>query len=166
MSRTATPPDSVAAVPEAGTGGAAVHYRALESLYASAPIGALFDSRLEIVGEGRTRIHFTVDGRLHHAAGAAHGALYFKMLDDAAFYAANSMVSDRFLLTTGFTVNFTKPIRAGEVVAEGRWVSGRRRVFIAEAQLIDADGDEIGRGTGTFMRSHIALAGLPGYRIA
>jgi hypothetical protein len=37
-------------------------------------------------------------------------------------------------------------------------------VFVAEARLIDAEGDEIGRGTGTFMRSRIALAGLPGYR--
>ncbi|MEO0591767.1 MAG: thioesterase, partial [Pseudomonadota bacterium] len=26
-----------------------------------------------------------------------------------------------------------------------------------------AEGDEIGRGTGTFMRSRIALSGLPGY---
>ena len=70
------------------------------------------------------------------------------MLDDAAFYAANSMVTDRFLLTTAFNLHFTKPIRAGEVIAEGRWISGRRRVFIAESHLIDADGEEIGRGTG------------------
>ena len=146
--------------------GAALHYRALESLYASAPVNALFDSRLEILGEGRAQIRFTIDERFHHAAGAAHGTIYFKMLDDAAFYAANSMVSDRFLLTTGFNLHFTKPIRAGEVIAEGRWISGRRRVFIAESHLIDAAGEEIGRGTGTFMRSHIALSGLPGYRAA
>ena len=50
------------------------------------------------------------------------------------------------------------------VVAEGRWISGRRRVFVAEARLIDAEGDEIGRGTGTFMRSRIALSSLAGYR--
>lgn len=125
----------------------------------------MFPSRLEILGEGRSRIRFTVDERVHHAAGAAHGTIYFKMLDDAAFYAANSMVSDRFLLTTAFNLHFTKPVRAGEVVAEGHWISGRRRVFIAEAHLVDSEGDEIGRGTGTFMRSHIPLAGLPGYRI-
>ena len=161
MPRTATPPD---VVPEQKTSGAEIHYRALESLYASAPVNALFVSRLEILGEGHARIRFTVDERLHHAAGAAHGTVYFKMLDDAAFYAANSMVSDRFLLTTGFNLHFTKPIRTGEVVAEARWVSGRRRVFIAESHLVDAEGEEIGRGTGTFMRSHIALSGLPGYR--
>lgn len=126
----------------------------------------MFPSRLEILGEGRSRIRFTVDERVYHAAGAAHGTIYFKMLDDAAFYAANSMVSDRFLLTTAFNLHFTKPVRAGEVVAEGQWISGRRRVFIAEAHLLDAEGDEIGRGTGTFMRSHIPLASLPGYRIA
>ena len=157
MPRTATPPDS-------GASGATVHYRALESLYASAPVNRLFESRLEVLGEGRARIRFAVDDRVHHAAGAAHGTIYFKMLDDAAFYAANSLVTDRFLLTTAFNLHFTKPVRTGEVIAEGRWVSGRRRVFIAEAHLTDAEGDEIGRGTGTFMRSHIPLSGLPGYR--
>ena len=54
-------------------------------------------------------------------------------------------------------------MRSGTVVAEGRWVSGKRRVFVAEARLVDEEGEEIGRGTGTFMRSRIPLSGLPGY---
>ncbi len=36
----------------------------------------------------------------------------------------------------------------------------------AEARLIDSDGEEIGRGTGTFMKSRIALSGLDGYATA
>ena len=147
--------------PEAA--GAEAHYRALESLYRSAPVNRLFDSRVEI-GEGVARIRFVVDETVYHAAGAAHGTLYFKMLDDAAFYACNSLVTDRFLLTTAFNLLFTRPLRSGEVIAEGRWASGRRRVFVGEARLIDSDGEEAARGTGTFMRSHIALSGLPGYR--
>ena len=142
-----------------------MHWRALESLYASAPINALFDSELEVTGEGAARIRFAVTDKVYHAAGAAHGTIYFKMLDDAAFYAANTLVSDRFLLTTGFNLHFTAPIRAGNVVAEGKWVSGKRRVFVAESRLLDEDGEEIGRGTGTFMRSHIPLSSLPGYQI-
>lgn len=144
--------------------GALLHYRALERLYASAPVNALFASRLQILGEGRSRIAFDVTPDVFHAAGAAHGTIYFKMLDDAAFYAANTLATDRFLLTTSFNLHFTKPVREGEVIAEGRWVSGRKRVFVAEARLVDAQGEEIGRGTGTFMRSHIALSGLPGYK--
>ena len=150
-----TPPDGLA--------GAALHYRALERLYVAAPVNRLFPSRLEIVGEGRSRLTFTVEPEVFHAAGAAHGTIYFKMLDDAAFYAANTLVTDRFLLTTSFNLHFTKPVRSGEVVAEGRWISGRKRVLVGESRLIDAEGDEIGRGTGTFMRSRIALSSLPGY---
>ena len=158
MSSTATPPDAAA------TGdGAAFHYRALERLYASAPVNRLFDSTLTIEGEGRSRIAFAVTPETHHAAGAAHGTIYFKMLDDAAFYAANTLVTDRFLLTTSFNLNFTRPIREGPVVAQGRWLSGRRRVLVAEAWLTDEEGEMIGRGTGTFMRSHIALSSLAGY---
>lgn len=149
--------------PAAGAGGAALHYHALERLYAAAPVNALFASRLSIVGEGRAEITFDVDQRVFHAAGAAHGTIYFKMLDDAAFYAANTLVTDRFLLTTSFNLHFTKPVRGGPVVAEGRWISGRKRVLVAESRLVDADGDEIGRGTGTFMRSRIALSSLAGY---
>lgn len=143
--------------------GAELHWRALEGLYSSAPVNALFDSSLEVTGEGTARITFEVTESVYHAAGAAHGTIYFKMLDDAAFYAANTLVTDRFLLTTSFNLHFTKPVREGKVVAEGRWISGRRRVFVAESKLVDAEGEEIGRGTGTFMKSRIPLSSLPGY---
>ena len=143
--------------------GAERHWRALESLYRSAPVNAQFESTLDITGNGTSRITFDVSEKVFHAAGAAHGTIYFKMLDDAAFYAANTLATDRFLLTTSFNLHFTKPIKTGTVVAEGRWVSGRRRVFVAEARLVDEEGDEIGRGTGTFMKSRIPLSSLPGY---
>lgn len=132
-----TPPDGepAAALPS----GEQAHFRALERLYASAPINQLFSSRLIITEPGRSVIEFTVGEEVYHAAGAVHGTVYFKMLDDAAFYAANSLVSDRFLLTTGFNLLFTRPLRRGLVRAE------------------------VGRGTGTFMRSQYALSGLPGY---
>ena len=159
MSSTATPPD----LQPPASPGAELHWRALEGLYASAPINQLFRSALTIPGEGRARIVFTIDPSVFHAAGAAHGTIYFKMLDDAAFYAANTLVTDRFLLTTSFNLHLTKPIRGGLIVAEGHWISGRRRVLVAESRLVDEEGEEVGRGTGTFMRSRIALSGLPGY---
>ena len=150
-------------MPPEADAGAAAHFRALESLYRHAPVNGLFDSRLEIVEKGFARIRFEVREQLFHAAGAAHGTLYFKMMDDAAFYACNSLVTDRFLLTTAFNLLFTRPLRAGPVIAEGRWASGRRRVLVGEARLIDSDGELAASGTGTFMRSHIPLSGLPGY---
>ena len=148
------PPDS----------GQSAHFRALESLYRSQPINGFFRSEIEIAEPGLARIRFEAAPDSFHAAGAAHGTLYFKMMDDAAFYACNSLVSDRFLLTTAFNLVFTRPIKRGEIVAEGRWISGKRRVFVGEARLLLPDGEEAARGTGTFMRSHIPLSSLAGYR--
>ena len=150
--------------PSSSPTGEDAHLRALEALYASAPVNRLFKSCLTLPEAGKSEIRFTVTDDLFHAAGAAHGTLYFKMLDDAAFYACNGLVSDRFLLTTAFNLHFTKPMRIGEARAEGGWISGKRRVFVAEARIVDSDGEECARGTGTFMRSHIGLSGLDGYR--
>ena len=92
--------------PESAAGGASAHFRGLESLYRQAAINRLFRSEMEIAEPGVARIRFDVDPSVFHAAGAAHGTLFFKMMDDAAFYACNSMVSDRFLLTTAFNLVF------------------------------------------------------------
>lgn len=150
--------------PELAGAGANAHLRGLESLYDSAPINRLFESWMTLTAAGQSQIDFTVSDSAFHAAGAAHGTLYFKMLDDAAFYAANGLVTDRFLLTTAFNLHFTRPMREGAMIAEGKWISGKRRVFVAEARIVDSKGEEYARGTGTFLRSHIALSGLDGYR--
>ena len=76
------------------------------------------------------------------------------MMDDAAFYACNSLVTDRFLLTTAFNLRLHPAARAGPVIAEGRWVSGKRRVFVGEARLIAARR----RGGGARHRHLHALA--------
>jgi uncharacterized protein (TIGR00369 family) len=128
--------------PKGAPTGEEAHLRALERLYDSAQVNRLFESRLILPEAGRSEISFTVSPDAFHAAGAAHGTLYFKMLDDAAFYAANGLVSDRFLLTTAFNLHFTKPMRAGPARAEGQWISGKRRVFVAEARIVDASGEE------------------------
>ncbi len=142
------------------------HFRGLEALYAAAPINHKFSSRLEVTEPGRSRIDFDITPELFHGAGAAHGTVYFKMLDDAAFYAANSLVEDMFVLTTAFNLLLTRPVHEGPLTAQGRWVSGKRRVLIAESWLVDGDGEEVGRGTGTFMRSRIELSSLPAYAAA
>ncbi len=61
----------------------------------------------------RRRSRFDVGPHLHHAGGAVHGANYFKAMDDAAFFAANSLVDDVFVLTVSFNVYFLRPHHRG-----------------------------------------------------
>jgi uncharacterized protein (TIGR00369 family) len=139
-----------------------LHFLALEKMYAAGPINELFQPVLE-VGEGVASIDMEVSEQFFHAGGALHGSVYFKMLDDAAFFAANSLERERFVLTTSFTLYLTGPVTSGRLRAVGRVVHRTRSQFIAEAVLTDSAGDEVARGSGVFVRSRIRLADTPGY---
>jgi len=81
------------------------------------------------------------------------------------FFAANSLVEDVFVLTTTLNCYLLRPIVIGEIRAEGRVVSQSKSIIIAETVVTDADGREIARGSGSFMRSKTALDGVPGYAL-
>ena len=57
------------------------------------------------------------------------------MLDDAAFFAANSLERDVFVLTTSFTTYLTRPVSSGTLRSVGRVVNRNKSQFIAEAVL-------------------------------
>lgn len=115
------------------------------------------------VSEGKAVITMDVRPVFFHAAHAVHGAVYFKMLDDAAFFAANSLVSDVFVLTVNFNVVFLRPVTEGKLVATGAVVHKSRSGVVADAQLADEQGRSIARGSGTFALSKIPLNADVGY---
>ena len=61
------------------------HYRCLESMYQAAPINDFYKPVMT-VSDSYAVIEIEVSDKHHHAAGAMHGSVYFKMLDDAAFF--------------------------------------------------------------------------------
>jgi len=140
------------------------HFRRLERMYHAAPINEYFAPKLHIPEAGVAELRIVIRPDFHHAARAAHGAVYFKALDDATFFAANSIVEDVFVLTVSFNLYLTRPVSEGEVVARGRVVSRSKRLYVAEGTLEDARGREIARGSGAFMPSTIALADIGEYR--
>ena len=140
------------------------HFRRLERMYSGAPVNRYFAPQLSIPEAGVAEVRLAVRGDFFHAAGAAHGAVYFKALDDATFFAVSSLVEDVFVLTISFNLYLTRPISEGEIVATGRVVSRSRRLFVAEGVLADARGREIARGSGAFMPSGQPLGPEIGYR--
>jgi len=73
-------------------------------------------------------------------------------------------VDDVFVLTASFNIYFLRPIAAGVMTARGTVVSRTSRLIIGEGVLVDGDGKEIARGTGTFMPSRVPLDERLGYR--
>lgn len=138
------------------------HHEKLVRVYLSAPTNAWYRPRMTVT-EGRARIAIDVREELFHSAGAVHGSHYFKLLDDAAFFAVNSLVPDVFVLTVTFTVHLMRPVSSGTLVAEGEVVNRSARLFWADSVLRDGEGRQLGRGNGTFVRSKIALGPEIGY---
>jgi uncharacterized protein (TIGR00369 family) len=141
----------------------AEHFRRLERLYASAPVTQWFGTRIQ-VGDGEAEVWLTVRPEFFHAAHAVHGSVYFRLLDDAAFFAANSRVREVFVLTVSFTVQFARPVAAGEVRARGRVRHGGGRLVLADSDLFDAGDQLLAHGTGVFTRSAIPLDEKVGHR--
>ena len=138
------------------------HYRKLEHMYLSAPFNEIFKPQL-VISEGEAEVLFDAGPHLHHAGDAVHGSNYFKALDDAAFFAVNSLVDDVFVLTVTFNVQLLRPISEGRMIARGKVINAGKTVWVADSTLVDERGRLLGRGSGTFMRSTIALGDIASY---
>ena len=139
------------------------HFEKLENMMHSAPIVKLTGARVAIE-KGAATISLPVKEDFFHAAGAMHGALYFLALDNAAFFAVNSLVEDVFVLTTSFTTYITRPVSEGVVTAIGKAVYQNNSQIIGESILYDSDNNEIARASGIFVRSKVPLSEDIGYK--
>ncbi|MEH6347361.1 MAG: PaaI family thioesterase [Bermanella sp.] len=140
----------------------AQHYRNLESMYAAAPVNEFYLPTMAVT-EGEAVIEIQALKKHQHSAGGVHGSVYFKLLDDAAFFAANSLEEEVFVLTTCFTTYITRPVSLGKMRAVGKVVNSNKSQFIAEAVVYDEKNREVGRGNGIFVRSKMLLKDADGY---
>lgn len=140
------------------------HYRRLAAMYASAPIHQAVPCRAQI-SDGASTIEMQAGPGLWHAAGALHGSMYFKALDDAAFFAANSVVMEAFVLTASFEIELLAPVTSTTLRAEGKLEEHEGRTLSASSELFVGD-DLVARGRGVFIVSRIALDSVPSYRDA
>ncbi len=138
------------------------HFRRLENMYHGAPINRYFAPKL-VVGKGEATVTIVMREDFWHAGGAVHGSVYFKMADDAAYFAANSLVRDSFVLTSTFHLTLLRPIRTGTVTARGHVVQNAAHLILADSVILDERGREVGRGTGSFAKGTLRLTSDLGY---
>ena len=133
-----------------------LHYKRAAKMYRYAPVNAddQYHSRVRL-NRGVAEVKAPTKVQHCHAAYALHGSTYFKMLDDAAFFAACSMNKEYFTVTTSFTTYITRAVEPSKVPflrAVGKVTSATTSLIVAESVVMQDDGTEVGRGSGTFMR--------------
>ncbi len=139
------------------------HFDALETMYLAAPVNKYYQPKIKVT-ESESEISITLKESMHHSAGAVHGSVYFKLLDDSAFFAANSLETEFFVLTSSFTTYLLKPVIEGELTAVAKVVSATRSQWIVESVVYN-HGIEVARGSGVFVRGKYPLHKAKGYRI-
>ena len=142
-----------------------IHFRKLERMYLSAPVNNQVYNGITItISEQKAELTLKIDEKFFHAAKAIHGSVYFKMLDDAAFFAVNSIVKDFFVYTVSFNVQLLRPVSSGIIKSIGELKFKSSNLFIADSTLLDENNKLVGRGSGNFMKSKIELTQEIGYK--
>ena len=146
--------------------GSEQHYRKLENMYLfSALINKEIYQGIQLhVSKEHAELLLKIEPKYFHAANSLHGSVYFKMLDDAAFFAVNSIVFDVFVFTVSFNIQMLRPVKAGLIRSVGELKFKSANLFIADASLFDENNKLVGRGTGNFMKSKIELNENIGYK--
>lgn len=141
------------------------HYRRLENMHRSAPCNISYYHGIKMtISEGKADLVLPIRPEYFHAAKAVHGFVYFKLLDEAGFFAANSLVEDVFVLTTDFHMTLLRPVAAGDLRAAGQVVYQSKSQILAEAVLYNAEGKQVARGSGTFVKGATQLSAEIGYK--
>jgi len=140
------------------------HFRQLERMYQHAPINDWHQPRMHITSAA-CEIRQVISTKHHHAAGGTHGSVYFKLLDDAAYFAASSLENTYFLVTVQFSIQFIRPFGEGELVATGKVTAPGKTILYATSEIRDTRNKLIATGTGSFARSKTPLLEATGYQL-
>ena len=140
------------------------HFRKLENVYRVAPINQIYQPELEI-SEGKAELKMFLTPKFHHSAGATHGSIYFKALDDATFFAANSLVNEFFLLTAKFELTFIKPVVTGLIIAKAHVTKRDDSRIYAQGELFTESNEILAKGSGSFAISRVRLTPSVGYTL-
>ena len=140
------------------------HYQRLENLFQSAPLNqGIFAGSVMKVGEGQAEYKLGISEKYFHAAHAMHGAIYFKLLDDAAYFAAASLETERFILTKTYQIKFIRPVEEDQLRAVGGVLNHDEKGIVAKSVIYNAAGKMVAEGEGVFVKGPKKLLDLPGY---
>jgi uncharacterized protein (TIGR00369 family) len=115
------------------------------------------------VQKGCATVELAVRPDFFQSAGFVHGSVFFKLLDDSAYFAAQSAITDAHLLTSSFNCYFLRPVSTGILRGIGTLTHRSTRVIIAESHIVDEKERSIAQGSGTFLKGNLPLDEKVGY---
>lgn len=139
------------------------HFHKLRNMYLAAPLHKSYTGIEIEIKEEQSTITLDVTENFHHAGGSMHGSVYFKLLDDAAYFSVQSILTDFFIVTTQFNIQMFRPVVQGQLRAVGHVDQISRQLYVAGSVIYDEKNRKIGMGQGQFMKSNVKLEDVKSY---
>ena len=115
------------------------------------PFLAFLDVRSIRIVPGVAELELDLRPEFLNSLDAAHGGVICTLVDVAMAAAARSDSPESRVITIDMSVQFLKP-GSGTLKATGRARKVTRSLAFCEAEIVDATGELVARGTGVFKR--------------
>ena len=115
------------------------------------PFIAFLDVRPLRLVPGESELELDLRPELENSLSAAHGGVICTLIDIAMAGAARSDNPDSRVVTVDMSVQFLQPGR-GKLKAIGHARKVTKSFAFCDAEIFDAQGDLVARGTGVFKR--------------
>ncbi len=103
------------------------------------------------IGVGKVSLVLMVQPNILNLVGIMHGSYYFKLMDDACFFAALSLKKSKFVATANFTIHYFRPASSGRLIAEAHVLEHFGKRYVCECVIKDEEGKKYGCGSGLFV---------------
>jgi acyl-CoA thioesterase len=114
----------------------------------------LIGLQIDHAQEGQCTVRIQVDERLQHHQKIVHGGVIFTLADTAMSLALLSALPSAMLISTiEAKINYLRPVRAGELIAEANIIHKGRTTAVLESSVYNLNGVErkdVARALGTF----------------
>lgn len=138
------------------------HRSKLEQMYLSAPASQHYDPGVNVL-DGAAEIVIPIQENFLQAARSVDTSICFRAMEDAARLAVNSTIREVAVEASAFSIHLSRPVSSGELIARARLVAASDADYLAETVLTDAEGQEIARGSGEYVKSSVPLSSDIGY---
>ena len=126
------------------------------------PFWSLLGMELVAVKKGWAKIRLPLTEKLANGIGLAHGGAIFSPADSAVGMALVGLLNkDESISTLEMKINFLKPLKGGEIVAEAKIVHRGTMTAIGDVEVRDEDHNLVAKGLATYA---IVKKALPGGR--
>tara|TARA_B100001989_G_C24383647_1_gene385598 strand:+ start:309 stop:758 length:450 start_codon:yes stop_codon:yes gene_type:complete len=100
---------------------------------------------------GTARVSMVVNPNICNLVGTLHGSFYFKLMDDACFFAAISLNHHHFVATANFNIHYFLPVSKGKLSAIAKVINHDKNKYVCDCDIVDEDKHFCGHGSGLFV---------------